>query len=316
MLIVGGLVAVAAGCRTDADILMLRRELRWQEDRIYELQDDLCEMEDRLVSSRQENSALRRRLGAAEGTDTAPRTPGSRSSDPTPRGISDLPNKDNNTPPELNGIQPPQIDLGTPSKPEDLPAPKGNEPRPMPNGASRRRGASRTMPAAYDQTTPRSYDQVQIERIAINPRLTGGNNTDGHYGDEGVMVALEPRDRQGQLINAPGELTLTIIDAAESGVDAIVAEWDFAADDMAVHFRNAPFGKGFIFELPWPGEPPRRDKLKLRVRYGTPDGRTVTAEHVLRVEIGERAASRPRERHADHDQPTSVSDRPAWRPYR
>ena len=76
-----------------------------------------------------------------------------------------------------------------------------------------------------------------------------------------------------------------ILDPAESGEMARVAHWEFTSDEMARHFRRLRFGQGYVFELPWPGEPPKHEKLTLRVRLTTLDGRTLTKEHDFKAEI-------------------------------
>jgi hypothetical protein len=119
----------------------------------------------------------------------------------------------------------------------------------------------------------------------VNPRFTGGNDTDGKLGDEGILVVLETKDDDGRLVEAPGDLSLTILDPAESGERALVAQWDFTSDEMAQHFRRMRFGQGYVFELPWSGEPPKHEELTLRVRLTSLDGRTMTTQRDFKVQI-------------------------------
>ena len=128
-------------------------------------------------------------------------------------------------------------------------------------------------------------DCPPVRAIVVNPRLTGGNDTDGKFGDEGVMLVLETKGDDGKLVDAPGDLSLTILDPAESGEMARVAHWEFTSDEMAQHFRRLRFGQGYVFELPWPGEPPKHEQLTLRVRLTTLDGRTLTTAHDFKAEI-------------------------------
>lgn len=68
-----GTVAIAIamlfsfGCRSDLSQQLLERELRMQEDQIYQLQDELQNASARLDRTAGENSSLKRQLGFGEG---------------------------------------------------------------------------------------------------------------------------------------------------------------------------------------------------------------------------------------------------------
>jgi hypothetical protein len=72
----GCAVAVALlaclGCKSDLSQQLLERELRMQEDQIYQLQDELHDKSARLDRAAGENTSLRRQLGFAEGDAPAP----------------------------------------------------------------------------------------------------------------------------------------------------------------------------------------------------------------------------------------------------
>ncbi len=83
----------AAGCKSDLNQQLLERELRYQEDQIYHLQDELAEKQARLTSVAGENDSLRRQLGvgsrdqAAPGRAGQPRTPRVSPAAPIPPAI-------------------------------------------------------------------------------------------------------------------------------------------------------------------------------------------------------------------------------------
>ena len=107
------------------------------------------------------------------------------------------------------------------------------------------------------------------------------------------MVVIEPRDADGKLLEAPGEVSVAVIDPALEGPAGRIARWDFSADEIARKFRNTIAGRAIELEMPWPGEPPRNDRLHLFVRYITSDGRKLHADRPIRVnpplEVLERA---------------------------
>jgi len=76
------------GCRSDLSQQVLERELRMQEDQIYQLQDELQDKCARLERTAGENSSLRRQLGFTEGDAPArgrgPLLPGGQSMPPRP----------------------------------------------------------------------------------------------------------------------------------------------------------------------------------------------------------------------------------------
>jgi hypothetical protein len=281
--LMAGTLAALAGCRQDPNILLLRRDLRLHEDQIYRLEDALAEYEDRLASCHRQNEALKRRVAGAEGgvaeSPLEPPVDAPRDRRPDRK----RPPVDEPLPP-ANGVGPPKIDLGTETPPE-LIEPKG-EPKRLPKSPEPEPSAHTNPKRQRGPIHPAAHaDAPHVRSIAINPRLSGGNNTDGRFGDEGVMLVLETRDDNGRLVEAPGETSLVVLDPAESGHAAQVAQWDFTADDLAVNFRRTRLASGYTFELPWPGERPKHEQLTLRVRYTTPNGRTLTAEHPFKAEI-------------------------------
>jgi hypothetical protein len=72
-LVLGSCLA-GAGCKSDLNQQLLERELRYQEDQIYQLQDELQDKCLRLDSLSGENTSLRRQLGLGAGDQVAPRS--------------------------------------------------------------------------------------------------------------------------------------------------------------------------------------------------------------------------------------------------
>jgi hypothetical protein len=173
------------------------------------------------------------------------------------------PQRKNNAP---DGMQPPTIEL-----PEIQPRQSGMEPQ------------SETLPAPTVTTTADSTDtgetvsSLQVAEITLNKQLTGGYNTDLQAGDEGVMVVIEPRNSTGEVIRAPGKVSIVVMDPALQGEAARVARWDFSPADAANHFRKNLFGVTMQFELPWPNRPPQHAALTVIARYTTDDGRKLEA---------------------------------------
>ena len=81
-----------------------------------------------------------------------------------------------------------------------------NEPKAIPKEPS-----ANTSPKRERGSVHASFahaDCPPVRAIAVNPRLTGGNNTDGKFGDEGVMLVLETKGDDGSLLTPPATCRL------------------------------------------------------------------------------------------------------------
>jgi hypothetical protein len=249
----------ALGCKTDPNQVLIERDLRLQEDRIYELESMLEECCGAREATIRENQALKKELaGGDRGAGPDYRSPASTSpgdSQPDRRPRRDKTPK----------LEPPTIELPEPSStpPADLP---GATPPEVPGGKQ----------SALIGSGPPT-------QIVINKRLTGGLNRGAEPGDEGIMVAFEPRDAQGRLVKVPGAVSVVVLDPSLEGEAGRIARWDFELDEVPAHFRNTAFGRGLQFELPWPTDPPKNRDLRLFVRFITPEGRKITAETPITV---------------------------------
>ena len=337
----------AAACRSDPNIPYLERDLRMQEDKIYQLKALRDDDEATLDSCRRENATLRKRLVEAEesgsGAPGAARPSGDSQAAPRWSGPAGMPGPE---------VKPPAVDLGAPStevpeafKPQDEVQADRTEHHPRrrfrgPAGQDRRRGSARETrrrevvdrsagrrnnhvgaraPAGHGRRAPAASpgtaqfspqrkrdcplstakpavaDNKQIQKIVLNRLLTGGYNTSGRSGHDGVMVVIEPRNAKGEVLTAPGELSVVVIDPALGGAESRVARWDFTADEVAARFRKTVVANGIQLEMPWPAEPPQNEDLHVFVRYTTADGRQLEADKPIKVkppiEVVERNAA-------------------------
>jgi len=311
-----------AGCRTDPNIVLLERELRLQEDRIYQLEDCVDEYEEMLESCRRELATLRRQLKTQQHPgDAEPLPPGGAR---MPRAVTEPARRAGTRGAEdMIIVTPPKVEPGQPAnelpekfrgpgKPDTQqppskaePEPPAYRPEPLPNGADAgyRRAdiASRVgqipgpmLPGLHEpeSASGRAEDSAQpaaaqdsrnVASITLNPLLTGGYNKRGRSGSEGVMVVIQPRDAEGRLVEAPAEVSIAVIDPALEGPAGRIARWDFSADEIARSFRNTIVGRAIELEMPWPADPPQNDQLHLFVRYITSDGRKLHADRPIRV---------------------------------
>ncbi|MBX7167135.1 MAG: hypothetical protein K1X74_12465 [Pirellulales bacterium] len=284
------LLALATGCRNNraqtAVHDQLYSELRMWEDEVGMLEDELSESEARLESCRRENAALRQQLGTRGGDEAVP------ADDSAPGGA----------PPSIEIPQGSAPSLSPPSVPSETYPPNGTEDAPpyVPPGAPderlpdppsarhHQRSPRGGVRAPQVSLTPRQDEAEitdwQVHEITLNRQLTGGHNRDGHPGDEGIMVVIEPRNKAGQILEVPGEVSVVLTDPSRSGPASRVARWDFTMSETADRFRQSIVGKGIHVELPWPAEPPVGRTLNLYVRYQTDDGRKLLAERQIQID--------------------------------
>ncbi len=291
---------LALGCRTNPNQVLMERDLRLQEDRIYELEAMLDDCRCARETTIRENEALKRELTTrASAPAVEPpldTTPQPRRSRPTPPASPEMPQI------ELpnSGISPPVESIQTR---DDAAAAEGKP-----------------------------------TQILVNRRLTGGIEREGAVGDTGILVAFELRDAEGRTVKSPGAVSVVVLDPAQQGEAARIARWNFTPEEIAEHFRSAQKSHGLQFELPWPGEAPRNRDLQLFVRYTTREGQKLTSESTIDVRSSAAIASAGREdrdwspdgdRRIDvadasegrggRDRPVrqaSNTDRPVWKPYR
>lgn len=326
-------VYVAAGCRSnDPSVELLETEMRWLEDHLYLLDDQLEQKCAQVASCRRENTALRRELNRQLPANSA--TP-RRAAASTGASDADV---------ESGELTPPNINLGEPSG----------------QGAVLPRSIYQPVASRADaQVTPNEDAAAQLDprvtRIELNSRLTGGYDFDGKPGHEGLLIVLEPQNESGNYVPLAAPTSIEVIDPGLSGPESRVARWDFTSEESSQHLRTSLLGKGIHLELPWPNQAPQNERLRVAARYVTPDGRALRAERTFYVkpvdtmqgnmfawsvsdpayvmpsspiEIEDIATNdatpapnparvRAQNRSAERKEPSGrTSSRPAWKPYR
>jgi hypothetical protein len=283
-----GIFLVAAGCRTpDPSVELLESELRWLEDNLYSLDDQLERCCEQLASAQRNNDVLRKELAAArrpssearptEAPDRGP--PAEDEFDLSPPVVEYGQSDSGVDAPRGGGIQ------GNGVPPGDAPAPIPADPRlrepkiEVPDSTPPPLDPSAVENALDDYTTK----ATSVQEIHLNERLTGGYDFDGRPGHEGVLVVVEPRNKRGDYVDVPGELTVEVRDPTKSGLEARVGKWSYNAAESAAFLRESLLGRGLHLRLPWPATPPESDRLSLSVAFATVDGRELRAERTIQV---------------------------------
>lgn len=293
-------VACLAGCKSDLNQQLLERELRYQEDQIYSLQDELESASLKLQRAAGENASLKRQLGVADGDSLAPRTAPARARPgglPAPVNVPpaiQVPDGGSVplAPPELEGIPPLPKQGADAAPPAAPPATANDEPplflSPPPEG----------QPTAPSAAAPSAVRRLAHEtplggegppaRLVVNLAQTACVDSDADGASEGLAVVFEPRDAEERLVAATGDVAILVFDAAAgtdpaTGEGAPIARWDVPAAEAATRFRRTSRARGMQFSFPWPGRPPAGDHVRVVVRVVPPGGQPLEADATIAV---------------------------------
>lgn len=296
--------ALCAGCKSDLSQQLLERELRMQEDQIYQLQDELDAKCARLERVAGENSSLRRQLGFADGDMPGPTTrtvPGTPAGQPTlvppPLTIPGSPAQGggpSRLPPPISipaapgGVAPPKLE-GVPPLPADPRLPGAAAPQPSPVLPAAAVGpaaadvdpAARPIPIAPADGSGARPDAVRrlsheeslaeagrITHLVVNQARTSCFDGTGDGVSDGLALVVEPRDDDERLVAAAGDVTITVVD--ERGGQ--VARWEIPAQEAVTHFRRTSRNRGLHLVLRWPGQPPQGSAVRVLVALTSFEG--------------------------------------------
>ena len=259
-------IAIATtGCGTkrqqSQSIDALHKELRWQEDQIYQLQDAIEEYQQALANCRA----------------------GGRSSSNSPSRFSPTPARPSDNVP--SGVpQLPEVELGEPDDAGSLP--------PIESTPLLEDTPPSNFPSRNDAPKPIDMGSAEVREIRLHAVLTGGIDRDGLPGDEGIQVAIEPLDDRGRVVAASGAIAIALMDHTLPAGNQRLAFWTFDARRAAEKAQQGGLSDGLLFDLMWDGQRyPAHRELSVYVRYTTSDGRQLNTHSKIRVRLPEDVAA-------------------------
>jgi hypothetical protein len=191
---------------------------------------------------------------------------------------------------------PPNIDPPT-RAPQDINLP-GQELLPVPALPSSIPG-----PAAPETIPPADK---KITHLFLHP-LSGGVDFDGQPGDDGLRIVVEPRNASDQFVPEAGAVSVVALDPDRLGEAARIARWDFDQSAARQMLAASSPGRGIKLEMPWPAAAPPASRLKLFVRYETPDGRRLQTDREIYITQPGQAISRWTPRSPNRSQPADLA---------
>jgi hypothetical protein len=128
-------------------------------------------------------------------------------------------------------------------------------------------------------------------------RQTGGRSQDLYPGDDALQVQVEPRDPDGHVIKAPGQLLILAQEITPEGTKRPLSSWMIPPEQLRKTWVNGLLTTGYLLNLPWKIWP-TTEKLRITAQFQLADGRVFEADRDVTVRLmppGQRpsAASSP-----------------------
>ncbi len=277
--------AVTAGCRTarDNQIDILERELRAQEDYIYELEDYILEYSEKLRGMRMHSGVVSKPIDSSAGPEIADEPP----LDDGPE-IADEPD-DTGVIPLQPRSRRPAVD--EPVAPEDIDIPDleiGGPTSSTPRLRRERSSAVGTVipdptgfagdPEAEQTAEPAAEPEDAVELASAEEELTSTtdaieiNQLFGEQPVESLLTVIELKDAEQSIVEESGRVSLLVLDTA-GGKPKKLHQWDFTPEESTEAWQATALGSGFHLELPLEGVELPEAELELWARYTTRDGR-------------------------------------------
>jgi hypothetical protein len=140
-------------------------------------------------------------------------------------------------------------------------------------GTSQNRGSSGG--ASYARTTNQRFtvaDANAVSKIMVNRQLSGGQDLDGTTGDEGISLMIQPLDSAGTVLKAAGQVSVRIDEDLGGVSDRQIGLWEFTADEIRSFLVRDDYSEqGILLHLPWNTQIPENRRIKVLVRFVTPD---------------------------------------------
>jgi hypothetical protein len=136
--------------------------------------------------------------------------------------------------------------------------------------------------AAQEQTIELQKSQV-AQQAGVNPkdleqlvvpvkiqleRLSGGYQEGDKPGDAGVLLYVQPIDRNGDVIKAAGSISVTVLDLANPPDRYVISECHFDVNKTRELWYGQMWTHHFAVKCPWPpGHTPQHDEITVRVEF-------------------------------------------------
>ncbi|MHB1425305.1 MAG: hypothetical protein ACYC3I_19215 [Gemmataceae bacterium] len=122
-----------------------------------------------------------------------------------------------------------------------------------------------------------------VQRLTLGSQ-TGGRSNDICPGDDALQVQVEPRDPDGHVIKAPGQLVIHTQEITAEGIKRPLSSWEIPPDEVRRTWLNGLLTTGYLLNLPWKAWP-STEKLRVTVLFQLADGRVFEADRDVTVRL-------------------------------
>lgn len=148
--------------------------------------------------------------------------------------------------------------------------------------------------------TVRGMDRATVDQLIVPVRIelasqSGGYNTDGKPGDDGVVLYVQPIDKDGHVIKAAGSISVTLLDLSEPSRPVVISEYDFDVPTTRTLWYGRFMTNHFTVRCPWPPSgPPLADEVTAHIEFtDLLTGRVLTAQNRFEIQHAAKLTSRP-----------------------
>ncbi len=124
-------------------------------------------------------------------------------------------------------------------------------------------------------------DKIELER------LSGAYDNDGKPGDDGIVLYVQPVDRDGSVIKAAGTIDVKLVDLANPPDDMVIATYHFDPPTTRSLWYGRLMTNHFTVRCPWPpNRLPEHPDITAQVTFTELlTGRVLQAQGVFKVKL-------------------------------
>ncbi|MCS7160726.1 MAG: hypothetical protein RMJ19_09665, partial [Gemmatales bacterium] len=122
-----------------------------------------------------------------------------------------------------------------------------------------------------------------VKQITLG-RLTGGLDDDPQCpGDDAIVVLLEPRDLDDQVVKIPGHVRVDVHEIHPQGLKQLLSTWDIPARELRTKWETPLIGSpAYRLVLRWKIFP-QYERLRIVVRFTTLDGQVFETDRDVTI---------------------------------
>jgi hypothetical protein len=112
------------------------------------------------------------------------------------------------------------------------------------------------------------FEQLIYPEKIVLERMSGGYDRDGQPGDDGLVLFIQPIDRDGHVIKAAGELNATLLDMHEPASPVVIASYEFDANKTRELWYGKLLTNHWTVRCPWPPNgPPSQPEVTVEIQF-------------------------------------------------